>query len=95
MVEAGTLRRHCSRCGPGGFPHPIAMANASNIEKLSTGDVETFSPDSMMPERNGGVTPGFRRVMAIETDEDPAEWPCNIKVSYVVTARISWGPYAP
>ena len=48
-----------------------------------------------MPARNGGVTPGFRRVMAFETDEDPAEWPCNIKISYRVTARISWGPYAP
>jgi hypothetical protein len=49
----------------------------------------------MMPARNGGVTPGFRRVMASETDQDPAEWPCNTKVSYGVMARISWGPYAP
>jgi hypothetical protein len=48
-----------------------------------------------MPARNGAGTPGSRRLMASETDVDPAEWPCNTKVSYSVTGRISWGPYAP
>src|SRR6266852_5063496 len=81
MVEAGTLRRHCSRCGPGGCPHPIAVANASNIEKLSAGDAETFAPDSMMPARNGGTTSGSLRAMAKVTDQDPADCPCNTKVS--------------
>ena len=95
IVEAGTLRRHLSRCGPGGFLHPIAVANLSNILKLSTGDVEPLAPDSMMPARNGGARSGSRRVMAIETDKDPADWPCNIKVSYRVMPRISWGPHAP
>ena len=51
----------------------MAVANASNNEKLSTGDLDTFAPDSMMPARNGGMKPGFRREMAIEMDEDPAE----------------------
>ena len=49
----------------------------------------------MMPAQNGGVTPGSRRVMAIEMDEDPADWPCNTEVSYGVPVRISCGPYAP
>ena len=52
-----------------------------------------------MPARNGGATPtpGFHRVMAIEMDQDPAEWPCNTEISYSVARmeRISWGPYAP
>ena len=77
IVETETLRRHCSRDGPGDCPHPIAVANASNIEKLSTGDVETFVPDSMMAARNGGVTLRFRRAIASEMEIDPADWPCN------------------
>ena len=73
-MEAGTVRRHWSRRGPGGCPHPIAVANASNIEKLTTGDAETLAPESMMPARNGGATPGSPwRVMASETDQAPAE----------------------
>ena len=58
----------------------MAVANASNNEKLSTGDVETFAPDSMMPARNGGATSGSRRVMTSETDQAPADWPCNTKL---------------
>jgi hypothetical protein len=45
-----------------------------------------------MPARNGGVTPGSRRVMASETDQDPADWPCNNKVSYGVM-RASLGDH--
>jgi len=49
----------------------------------------------MMPAWNGGATPGFWRAMAIETEKDPAEWPCNTKVSYDVMAHISEGQYTP
>ena len=48
-----------------------------------------------MPARNGVATPGFRRLMASETDHDPAEWPYNAKVSYGVISRIYWGPHVP
>ena len=68
MVEAETLRRHCSRSEPGGCLHPIAVANASKFENLGSGDLETSAPDSIMPARNGGVAVEFRRAMASDTD---------------------------
>jgi hypothetical protein len=79
MAEAGILRRHSSRSGPGDCEHPIAVANASKNEKLGLGNVETLSPESMMAARNGGMMLEFRRVMASEMASAPAEWPCQRK----------------
>ena len=75
MTEAEILRRQCSRGGPGGCVHPIAVANTSKFEKLSMGNIETFAPDNIIPARKGGVQVEFRRAMASETDLDPADWP--------------------
>ena len=44
----------------------------------------------MMAARNGVISPGFRLLMAPETDIPPEEWPCNIEVNYGVMARIPW-----
>jgi hypothetical protein len=88
-VEAQTLRRQCSRRGPGDCVQFIAIANASNSVKSSFGDVEAWNPDSMMAARNGGETVEFRRVMASETEKDPADWSCQYKSQLGVDARIS------
>jgi hypothetical protein len=42
-----------------------------------------------MAARNGGETVEFRRVMASETEKDPADWPCQYKSQLGVDARIS------
>ena len=79
MVDAETLRRHCSRDAPGLSVHPTAVANALKFEKSSSGGVETCTDESMMPARNGADSDEFRREMASETDPDPADWPCKRK----------------
>ena len=79
MVDAETLRRHCSRDRPGSWVHPTAVANALNFRKLSSGRVESCADESMMPARNGADSDESRRVIASETDLDPADWPCQRK----------------
>ena len=46
-------------------------------------------PDNMMAARNGAASVEFRRVMASETDLDPADWPCQNKKSVIVKPRAS------
>src|SRR5712691_622629 len=89
MVVAGMLRKHFSRCEPGGCAHPMAVANSSKIVKLSMGVVETCTPDNKMPARNGAANVEFRRVMASDTDEDPAEWPCQRESWFCMSVCIS------
>ena len=79
MVDAETLRRHCSRDAPGLSVHPTAVANALKFAKLGLGEVETCASESMMPARNGADSDEFRRAIASETDPDPADWPCQLK----------------
>jgi hypothetical protein len=80
MVEAGILRRHCRRSGPGDCVHPIAVANPSKLEKLSMVGVETCTPDNIIAARKGGTMFESWRVIAYEMEIDPADWPCRIEV---------------
>ena len=79
MVEAETLRRHRSCRGACDSVHPMAVANFLKLEKSAVSDLETSTPDNMMAARNGAASVEFRRVMASETDLDPADWPCQNK----------------
>ena len=97
MVDAETLRRHCSRDEPGTWVHPTVVANALKFEKSSLGGVETCVSESIMPARNGVDSDEFRRVIASETDPDPADWPCQRKrqVHALGVCRVRFELYAP